>query len=131
LNRLFTQSKTLMRPVCHFANGREASSFSWSSHSSFELSYHIGWFAIVDVWDRSPLVVNVVSHGPCGEEVERPSPPCTLSTVGPERLLRFCLGSINSEVLNHPSCSLGLQQVSIESCPFPPLILKLTLLHCL
>jgi hypothetical protein len=60
-----------------------------------------------------------------------PSPPCTISIVGPKWLLWFCLSSINNEVLNHLSCSLGLQQVSIEGRPFPPLILKLARLHFL
>jgi hypothetical protein len=50
-----------------------------------------------------------------------------ISTMGAEQPLWFCLSNINNEVLNHSSCSLGHQQVSIESCPFPPLILKLTL----
>jgi hypothetical protein len=58
-----------------------------------------------------------------------PNPPHTISIVGPEQSLWFYLSSIGSEVLNHSSCSLGLQQVSIESCPFPPLIFKLTRLR--
>jgi hypothetical protein len=60
-----------------------------------------------------------------------PSPPCTISIVGPERPLWLCLSSINNKVLNPSTCSLGLQQVSIKSCPFPPLILKLALLRCM
>jgi hypothetical protein len=102
-----------------FANGREDSPVSWSSHSPFLLSCHTGWIAIVDVWDWSPLAVNEASHGLGGEEVKTPSPPRTILIVVPERLLWFCLSSINSKVLNHSSCSLGLQQVSIKSHPFP------------
>jgi hypothetical protein len=76
-------------------------------------------------------MVNEALHNPGGEEVKMPRPSRTISTVGLERPLWFCLSSINSEVLNRSSCSLGLQQVLGESCPFPPLILKLTQLHCL
>jgi hypothetical protein len=111
-------------------NGREAWSFSWSSHSPFSPSCHTDWFTIVDVWDQSPLVVNKASHSPGGEEVKTPSPPRTISIMGPERPLSFCLSSINSEVLHRSSCSLGLQQVFVESHHFPPLILKLARLRC-
>jgi hypothetical protein len=97
-------------------NGKEAS------------SYRTGWFAVADVWDWSPLVVNEASHGLGGEEVKTPTPPCTISIVGPEHPLWFCLRGINSKVLNHLSCSLDLQQVLGESRPFPPLFLKLALL---
>jgi hypothetical protein len=120
-----------MARCAYFANGKEATSSSWSSRSPFLPSCCIGWFAVVDVWDWSPLVVNEASHGPGGEEVKMPSPPRNFSIVGLERPLWFCLSSINSEVLNHSSCYLGLQQDLGESRPFPPLILKLALLCCL
>jgi hypothetical protein len=86
---------------------------------------------VVDVWDRSPHVVNEASHNPGGEEIEMLTPLCNISIVGLERPLWLCLNSINSEVLNHSFRSLGLQQVSVESRPFLPLILKLALLRCL
>jgi hypothetical protein len=114
-----------------FTNGREASFFSWSTHWPFSPSCRTSWFTVVDVWDWSPLAMDKVSHGLGGKEVEMPSPSRTISIVGPERPLWFCLSSINSEVLNRSSCSLGLRQVSIESHPFSPLILKLALLRCL
>jgi hypothetical protein len=113
-----------------FANGKEASSSSWCSRSPFPPSYHTGWFAVVDVWDWSPLAVNEASQSPCGEEFRTPSLLHTISIMGPEWLLWFCLGGINSEVLNHSCCSLGLQHVLGESHPFALLILKLALLHC-
>jgi hypothetical protein len=56
-----------------FTNGREVSSFSWSSRLPFLLSCHTGWLAVIDVWDWSPLAVNEASHGPGGEEVKTPS----------------------------------------------------------
>jgi hypothetical protein len=59
------------------------------------------------------------------------TPPHTISIVGLEQPLQFCPNSINSEVLNCSSCSLGLQQVLDESRPFLPLILKLSLLRYL
>jgi hypothetical protein len=114
-----------------FANGKEASSSSWSSHMPFSSSCCIGWFVIVDAWDWSPLAVNEASHDPSGEEVGMPSLSCTISIVGPKRPLWFCLRGINSEVLNCSPCSLGLQQVLSKSHPFPPLILMLALLYYL
>jgi hypothetical protein len=80
-----------------FANGKEASSSSWSSHSP---SCRTSWFAVLDVWDWSPLAVNEVSHGPGSKEVKTSSLPPITSIMGPEWLLWFCLNSINSEVLN-------------------------------
>jgi hypothetical protein len=68
---------------CCLAYGREVSSFSWSSRLPFSQSCHVGWFHVVDVWDRSPLVVNEVSHGPNGIEVKTLTPPHTISIVGP------------------------------------------------
>jgi hypothetical protein len=56
-----------------------------------------------------------------------PTPPHIISIMGHKGPLQLCLNSINSEVLNHSSWSLGLQQVLGKSHPFPPLILKLTL----
>jgi hypothetical protein len=106
-------------------------SFSWISRSPLSPSCRTGWFTIVDVWDRSPLAVNEASLGLGAEEIKMPSPPHTISIVGPEWPLWLCLSSINSEALNYSTCSLGLQHVSIESHPFPPLILKLSLLRCL
>jgi hypothetical protein len=52
----------LMAPWGQFANGKEALSSSWNSRSPFLPSYRTGWFAIVDVWDWSPLAVNEVSQ---------------------------------------------------------------------
>jgi hypothetical protein len=66
-----------------------------------------------------------------GEGVKMPTLPHTISIVGPEQLLWFCLSSIKSEVLNRSSCSLGHQQVLGESRPFPQLILKPALLRYL
>jgi hypothetical protein len=82
----------------------------------FSLFCRTDWFTIVDVWDRSPLAVNEASHGLGGEEVETPSPQCTISIKGPKWPLWLCLSSINSEVFNYSS--------------FSSLILKLALLHC-
>jgi hypothetical protein len=65
----------------------------------------------------SPLVVNEALCGSDGEEVEMPNPSRTTSIVGSYRSLRFHPSGINSEVLNHLPCSLGLQQVSGESHP--------------
>jgi hypothetical protein len=81
-----------------FANGKEASSSSWSSCSPFSLSCHTGWFAIVDVWDWSPLAMNEASHVSDGKEVETPSSPHTISIMGPEWPLWFFLSGINNEV---------------------------------
>jgi hypothetical protein len=56
-------------------------------------------------------------------EVETLTPPCIISIMGHERSFLLCLSSINSKVFNHSFRSFGLQQVSIESHPFQPLIL--------
>jgi hypothetical protein len=69
---------------CRFTNGREASSFSWSSRSPFLPFCHTGSFTVVDVWDWSPLAVNEVSHGSGGEEDKTPSSLCTISIMGPK-----------------------------------------------
>jgi hypothetical protein len=114
-----------------FTNGKEALSSSQSSHSPFSPSCRTGWFAIVDVWDWSPLAVNEALHGPGGKEVKMPSPPHTITIMCPKRPFWFCLSGINSEMFNRSSCSLGLQQVLGESRPFPPLVLKLALLRFL
>jgi hypothetical protein len=88
-----------------FTNGKEALSSSWSSRSPFSPPYRSGWFAIVEVRDWSPLAVNEASHGSGEEEVEMPSLLRTISIVGPEWPLRFCLSGINNKVLNRLPCS--------------------------
>jgi hypothetical protein len=72
-----------------FTNGTEASPVSWSSRSPFPPSYHPYGFAVVVVWDWSPLTMNEVSHSPGGDEVEMPSPLRTILIVGPERPICF------------------------------------------
>jgi hypothetical protein len=59
-----------------FAIGKEALSSPWSSCSPFSSSYRTGCFAIVDVWDWSPLVVNEVSKWP-GWRASRNAYPAT------------------------------------------------------
>jgi hypothetical protein len=75
-------------------------------------------------------VVNEALHGSYGEEVETPNPLRTTSIVGSYQSLRFHPSGMNIEVLDHLPCSLGLLQVSGESCPSSALILKLALLRC-
>jgi hypothetical protein len=74
-----------------FTNGKESSSSSWSSRSPFSPSCRTNYFAIVDMWDWSPLVVNEASHGPGVEEVKTCSLPRTISIVGPNNHFGFAL----------------------------------------
>jgi hypothetical protein len=112
-----------------FANGKEA--LPLLGVAACLSRRPVASVVVVDLSDWSPLVVNEASHGSGGEEVKTPCLPRTISIMGPEQPLWFCLSSINNEVFNRSSCSLGLQQVLGESRPFSSLILKLTLLRCL
>jgi hypothetical protein len=85
----YAKKKEMLRIGISYPNLREASSVSWCSHSPFSPSCGIGWFAIVDVWDRSPPAVNEASHGLGGDEVKMPSPHRTISIVGPNNRSSF------------------------------------------
>jgi hypothetical protein len=55
--------------------------------------------------------MNEASHGSSGEEVEMSGLSRTILIVGPERLLWFFLGNINSKVLSHSPCFFSPLQV--------------------
>jgi hypothetical protein len=71
------------------------------------LPCHASWVDIVDVWARSPLIVNGALHGLDGKEVEVTSMTCTIPDVGSVALVFFY--GINTEVLNCSPYSFDLQ----------------------